>query len=423
MKEALTNKELDQKPGYKKNKLGWIPKDWEIKKLKAIGSFKNGMNKSKEDYGNGRPFVNLMDVFGRKAVNLNGLGLVETTENDLLKYGLKKGDVLFIRSSVKPSGVGLAALVDKNPGKVTYSGFLIRFREKGYLYDEYKKYCFDEPKFRHRLKCKSTISANTNINQQSLGNLRLLLPPLPEQKKIAEILSTWDRAIETLEQLIAKKEELKRGLMQKLLTGKTRFPGFEGVWEEIKLNKLITTFSGGTPSRSKPEYYNGTIPWIKSGELNTRRIFNTKEFITEEGLKNSSAKLVKKNTLLLAIYGATAGVISVNMMEKASINQAVLALVPKNNKIDQGFLELWFSFNKDKIVHTYTQGGQPNLSAKIVKSLTIECPDVEEQRKISKLIFSISNEIEIMKKAINAFKNQKKGLMQQLLTGKTRIKV
>ena len=150
---------MNKKPGYKKTKLGWIPEEWEVKKMLEIGWFKNGMNKEKEDYGSGLPFVNLMDVFDTTTVDFNDLGLVETNPSDIEKYGLKKGDVLFVRSSVKPSGVGLAALVDQDVENVTYSGFIIRFREKGFLDNGYKKYCFNEPSFRYRLKSKSTTSA------------------------------------------------------------------------------------------------------------------------------------------------------------------------------------------------------------------------------------------------------------------------
>jgi len=414
--EALLNE------GHKKTKLGWIPKEWKVKKLGNLFSFRNGVNARKEDYGQGIKFVNVMDVFENTFISHdNIIGSVQLSEKQIKKNLVKKGDVLFNRTSETQDEIGMSALYDDDKEAV-FGGFVIRGRPKNSkLNHQYNGYSFQSELIRKQIISKGQGAVRVNIGQTDLEKVLFPIPPLPEQKKIAEILSIWNQGIETLEQLIAKKEELKRGLMQGLLSSKKRFPGFEGEWEEVKLGKLITTFSGGTPSRGKPEYYNGSIPWIKSGELNTKRIFSTEEFISKDGLKNSSAKLVKENTLLLAIYGATAGVISVNMMEEATINQAVLALIPKSNKIDQGFLEQWFSFNKDRIVHTFTQGGQPNLSAKIVKSLKIKCPDLEEQKKISKLLFSFSDEIEVMKKTTNACKNEKKGLMQLLLTGKTRV--
>jgi type I restriction enzyme S subunit len=422
--DSSTKNEDQVKSGYKKTKLGLIPEDWQLKKLGKLFSFRNGVNASKEDYGQGIKFVNVMDVLENTFITQEKiLGSVRLTHKQIKKNLVKKGDVLFNRTSETQNEIGLTALYNDD-AEAVFGGFVIRGRPKNNaILPEFNGYSFHSELVRKQIISKGQGAVRVNIGQSDLEQVKLPLPPLTEQKKIAEILTTWDKAIETLEQLIAKKEKLKKGLMQQLLTSKKRFPGFDGDWQERKLGDLINTFSGGTPSRSKLEYYGGSIPWIKSGELNTRRIYATEENISAEGLENSSAKLVSKNTLLLAIYGATAGVISVNMMEKASINQAVLALIPKNDKVDQGFLELWFSFNKDRIVHTFTQGGQPNLSAKIVKGLKIECPTIEEQRKISKLLFSISDEIESIKQSMQVIKIQKKGLMQQLLTGKKRVKV
>ena len=209
------------------------------------------------------------------------------------------------------------------------------------------------------------------------------IPNIEEQRRIAEILGTWDRAIETTEKLIAASEAQKKALMQQLLTGKKRLPGFKGKWREVPLGDLAECYSGGTPKRNVGAYYGGDIPWIKSGELNQRKIDLTEENITAEGLKQSSAKLVAPDTVLLALYGATAGVVSETKIE-AAINQAILAIIPSD---DLSKLYLYFTLlHAVDEMKRLTQGGQPNLNAGIVKALRISLPTIEEQHAISSSI-------------------------------------
>jgi type I restriction enzyme S subunit len=201
------------------------PKDnWEVKKLGEIGTFKNGINKSSEDFCFGYPFVNLMDVFGKTTIYTNEhFGLINSNEAERKMYELKKGDVLFIRSSVKHEGVGLTCLIKNNLKDTVFSGFIIRYRDNGVLCNEYKEHCFYNSHFRNKLIGSSTVSANTNINQEALKNLTISFPiSKAEQTHIATILSDMDSEIEALENKRAKYQLIKQGLMQNLLTGKIR---------------------------------------------------------------------------------------------------------------------------------------------------------------------------------------------------------
>ena len=190
--------------------------DWEEKLLSEIGFFKNGLNKDKESFGFGFPFINLMDVFGKKVVKTEKLGLVDANQKDLDNYDLKKGDVLFIRSSVKSEGVGQTALVIDDLPNTVYSGFLIRFRDSYGLDLGFKKYCFMNNDFRLKLLAKSTTSANTNINQESLSALSIKIPCLAEQTKIANFLSAIDHKIEVVAQQIEQTKVWKKGLLQQM---------------------------------------------------------------------------------------------------------------------------------------------------------------------------------------------------------------
>lgn len=196
--------------------------DWEVRKLGEIGKFKNGINKGEADFGFGYPFVNLMDVFGRNVIVSKNFGLINSTTIDRKIYNLKSGDVLFIRSSVKPEGVGLTAVIDQDIPETVFSGFLIRFRDDGFLDKEFKKHCFGTNSFRRKVMGSATVSANTNVNQNSLAELQLSYPPFPEQTRIGHVLNEIDFDINTLENKWSKSKLLKQAMMQDLLTGKVR---------------------------------------------------------------------------------------------------------------------------------------------------------------------------------------------------------
>jgi type I restriction enzyme, S subunit len=228
MQELLTGKKrlagFEKKHGYKQTEVGIIPEDWHIYALGEIGKFKNGINKGSEAFGQGTPFVNLMDIFGVSSLaSTKNLGLVTCSSVERSIYDLRRGDLIFIRSSVKPSGVGLTAVVENDLPETVYSGFLIRFRDGGAIDIGYKRYCFYEERFRKSVIDSSTVSANANINQVSLKQLCIPLPPtITEQTAIAEILCDMDAEIDMLAAKLSKARQVKQGMMSELLTGKVR---------------------------------------------------------------------------------------------------------------------------------------------------------------------------------------------------------
>ncbi len=188
-----------------------------------------------------------------------------------------------------------------------------------------------------------------------------------------------------------------------------RFPEFvdEGEWEIKTIGEVFNSFSGGTPSTSESKYYNGKIPFIRSAEINKEK---TELFITDEGLKNSSAKLVQKGDLLVALYGANSADSAISKIDGA-INQAILCLQSANsNSFTYGFLTL----KKEWIISRYIQGGQGNLSGDIVKSITVPFPSPQEQKKIASCLSSLDELIAAHNDKLDALKDHKKGLMQNL---------
>ena len=190
--------------------------DWEQRKLGDLGSLKNGMNFSKDAMGHGYAFVNLQNIFGNNVVDVKNLGLAEASEKQLLEYSLQKGDVLFVRSSVKLEGVGEAALVAETLENTTYSGFIIRFRDEYGLNNDFKKFVFATKKVRDQIMSQATNSANKNISQSALENLTFEIPSKDEQKQIGEYFSNLDHLITLQQRKLEKLKNIKKSMLEKM---------------------------------------------------------------------------------------------------------------------------------------------------------------------------------------------------------------
>ena len=190
-----------------------------------------------------------------------------------------------------------------------------------------------------------------------------------------------------------------------------RFPEFTEEWRKYKLSEICSFFSGGTPSSSKKEYYDGSIPFIRSGELHEDQ---TELFITEDGLKNSAAKMVEVGDLLLALYGATSGDIAISKINGA-INQAILCIRTEQHK---KFIEsIWYK-HVGKLLQTYLQGGQGNLSADIVKNISFYFAAIEEQKKLAEFIALLDERIATQNKIIEKLETLIKALSHKLTSQK-----
>jgi len=188
-----------------------------------------------------------------------------------------------------------------------------------------------------------------------------------------------------------------------------RFPEFTGDWEQRKLGELTTSYSGGTPSAGNSSYYQGDIPFIRSGEINSSK---TELFLTVDGLSNSSAKLVEVGDILYALYGATSGEVGISKINGA-INQAILAIKPIEGYESQ-FIMQWLKLQKQKIIDKYLQGGQGNLSGSIVKDLLLKIPDLKEQQKIGLFFKQLDDTIALHQRKLDLLKEQKKGFLQKM---------
>ena len=406
------------KGGYKNSERGILPREWVLEKLGTRATFRTGPFGSalhKSDYTNdGIPIVNPMHIIDGEIVPTRTMTVTETAAKQLDEFRLRLRDVVIGRRG----DMGRCAVVgEEQVGWLCGTGSMIvrcgDQTDAGFL-----QRTLSSPKVISVIESCSVGSTMINLNQAVLSNLLIQFPPLPEQRAIATALSDVDALIAGLDSLIAKKRDIKQAVMQQLLTGKLRLPGFSGGWQRKRLGDIATFFSGGTPSTSMPSYYSGDIPWITSGDLNQSIISNVEGRISASGLRNSSAKMIAEDTLLIALYGATAGVVAVSKVA-AAIHQAVLAICPKDDS--HKFLFFKLGFVKDWLITTYTQGGQPNLSGAIVKSIELTMPSVEEQNAIANLLSDMDNELNGTINQRNKVRALKQGMMQELLTSKTRL--
>ncbi|EPT8105641.1 TPA: restriction endonuclease subunit S [Streptococcus pyogenes] len=261
----------------------------------------------------------------------------------------------------------------------------------------------------------STGSTFDSISSSDIKYAKIQIPSLPEQEAIGELFQTVDQLLQLQDQKLATLKEQKQTFLRKMFPAQgqkvpeIRLQGFDGEWEEKKLGEISRMFSGGTPSVGISEYYNGNIPFIRSSEINSDQ---TELFITNKGLSNSSAKIVEKNTLLYALYGATSGEVGLSRISGA-INQAILAIIPEK-KYSSLFIKNWLYKQKSSIIEKYLQGGQGNLSGSIVKGLELYLPSLPEQEAIGDFFQTLDQQMSQTEDKLIELKALKQTLLNRL---------
>lgn len=416
-------------------------------KLKELGSFINGANFTPSQLGKGDKFVNLADIYTEKDLfSTDEFERVELTNSD--NYLLKDGDILFVRSSVKPSGVGFPCLFHKvSEDIVVFCGFIIRFRfDQHIVYPKYLLYLLLLSENRNKVVARGQVLANTNINQKGLGSIAVnIIKSLDEQKAIAGILSKVDEAIEAVENSIKSAERLKKSLMQNLFTGKMRpdgswrseddfyedekFGRIPKGWHIIKGNKITDKITKGqSPKWQGFDYQDTGILFVTSENVRDGYIDVTSpkylpvEF--NDKIKNSQ---LSKGDVLINIVGASIGRCAVfNLdVDYANTNQAV-CVFRTNSGNDSYFISFYLqtSYNQNRLLGTQVETARANLSLGDFRKFKFVIPEKkEEQEEIASVIKTVTSTVEAKINKIAKLKSLKKSLMQNLLTGKVRVDV
>lgn len=397
--------------GYKQTEIGVIPEDWDVKRLGDLFDFKNGLNKEKQYFGTGTPIVNYMDVFKNCGLAAKDIkGKVTVTPAEMNNYNARKGDVFFTRTSETVEEIGIASVITEDLINTVFSGFILRARTKNDLLDiNYKKYCFSAKSVRKEITSKSSYTTRALTNGRLLSEVKIPVPPPPEQKAIAETLSDVDALVSALDALISKKRDIKQGAMQTLLTGSQRLPGFSGDWETKKLGDAAQIIMGQSPSSA---FYNNRklgLPLIQgNADIECRKTI----------ARIYTSQITKKCFIgdIIMSVRAPVGEISKATFD-ACLGRGVCAIRYKNEYL---FHYLIFSENAwSKLSKGSTFD---SVNSKEVKEFEILLPPTpEEQKAIAEVLSEMDAEIEALERKRDKYKALKQGMMQELLTGKTRI--
>ena len=267
------------------------------------------------------------------------------------------------------------------------------------------------------------LGSGSTVKGISLTELRGLpfqAPPLSEQTTIADTLTDVDALLDSLDRIIAKKRDLKQAAMQQLLTGQTRLPGFSGEWKVKRLGDLAQMGSGGTPPSSVASYYDGNIPWVSIADMTKggKLINSTDRNISADGFANSAAQMFPVGTILYAMY-ASLGECSIAGISLCS-SQAILGIKP-NEKLVGEFLYYFLVSLKPMVKTLGQQGTQSNLNKGMVQGFKVSLPVISEQRAIVSVLKEMDAELTALEQRRDKTTVLKQGMMQELLTGRTRL--
>ncbi|EAJ2520388.1 restriction endonuclease subunit S, partial [Campylobacter coli] len=377
-----------------------LPQGWEVKKLGEIGEIVTGSTPSKSNldfYGKDYPFF--------KPSDFEQGYFLENAGDNLSKLGFDKARQLPPKTIlvVCIGSLGKVALTRVIGSCNQQINAIIPHKN---IIAEYIYYYCISSKFQSILFSKAPQTTLAILNKTEFSKLEIIYPKdIKEQERIVGIL---DESIKILEQDLLNLDELMQSALQKAFNplkdnAKENYKLPQG-WEWKSLGEIANTSSGGTPSRNKKEYWeNGNIKWLKSGELNDGYIDFIEENITEEAIKNSSAKIFQKGTLLIAMYGATAGKLGILNLDSTT-NQAICAFLhkDKNIKFLEKFLFYFLFFLRDKIIKDSFGGAQPNINQTYIKNLQIPLPPIKEQEQIASHLDELSSHVKNLKQNYQA---------------------
>lgn len=376
-----------------------LRKGWEKVKLGQIMDFKNGLNFTKSDTGETIKIVGVSDfrdLFELQSTSdLDVISVSNKIKDDEL---LSDGDLLFVRSNGNKALIGRCLYFSNVKERLSFSGFTIRGRVTSKkVFPLYIAHLAKSEIIREAINKQGGGTNISNLSQQILNDIIVHLPPLPEQIKIAEILSTWDNAIQTTEKQIANSQQQKKALMQMLLSGEKRVAGFSGEWNTAKLVKLAT-ISKGTQRNKDTLSETGLYPVINGG---IEPSGYTDQF-------NSS-----RNTITISEGGNSCGYVA---FQKQDFWCGGHCYALENVQIDNLFLYQLLKANEESIMRLRVGSGLPNIQKKALEGFSLHYPnDMIEQQKIAEILTTADQEIETLQRKLECLKLEKRALMQGLL--------
>lgn len=396
------------------NKMTNLPQGWEVKKFEEIANIKGGKRLPKGenllDNNTKFTYIRVADFQDNGTINLQNIKFINENTYNVLKNYKIYDDNLYISIA---GTIGKSGIIPKelNGAILTENAVKLEYIQNN-ISNKFMYFFTLSNIFKTQIQTSTKIVAQPKLAITRLKQIQIPLPPLKEQERIVGILdesfAKIDESIKILEQNLLNLDELMQSALQKAFNplkdnAKENYK-LPQSWEWKSLGEIANTSSGGTPSRNKKEYWeNGNIKWLKSGELNDGYIDFIEENITEEAIKNSSAKIFQKGTLLIAMYGATAGKLGILNLDSTT-NQAICAFLhkDKNIKFLEKFLFYFLFFLRDKIIKDSFGGAQPNINQTYIKNLQIPLPPIKEQEQIASHLDELSSHVKNLKQNYQA---------------------
>jgi type I restriction enzyme S subunit len=407
---------MELKPGYKQTVVGVIPVEWDVVLLDSVSRRASGHTPDKahpEYWGGDIKWVSLADSH-----RLDDHYINETTATITAK-GIANSSANILPAGCcivsRDAGVGKSAVLAE---EMAVSQHFMAWHCGPSLNNHYLYFLLQAMKSElERIAIGNTIKT---IGLPYFKSLRVPLPSIVEQQSIASALLDVDQLIRELAACIAKKRGIRQAAMQELLTGKRRLPGFEGEWVAGKLGDYVEKIvGGGTPSRANPGFWGGEIPWATVKDLTIFQPNQTQEWLTRDGLKNSSANLIPAGTLIASTRMALGK--AVIFATDVAINQDLKAIFFGKNGMARFFC-YWFEANASAIDAIGGGSTVKGISLSQLKALDVANPGLAEQNAIVDVISDIETEIETLENRLTKTRALKQAMMQELLTGRIRLR-
>jgi type I restriction enzyme S subunit len=408
---------------YKQSELGAIPRDWNVIPIgdvcQIVGriGFRGYTVNDIVKEGGGAIAISPSNIQDG-AVNFNKCTYISWEKyEESPEIKIQDGDIILVKTG---STFGKTAIVKGLPERATLNPQLVVLK-KIKINNFYLGYMMGYRVVQDQISAFIVGGALPTLSQRLVAKFILPIPSTKaEQEAIAQALSDADALIESLDQLIAKKRQIKQGAMQELLTGKRRLPGFSGEWEMRRLGELADMGSGGTPPSSNPSFYDGEIPWVAIADMTKggKFISHTERNLSDEGFSNCAAQMFSAGTVLYAMY-ASLGECSIASVPLSS-SQAILGIRVKE-KLNNEFLYYYLQSIKPKVKTLGQQGTQANLNKGMVQDFSLQLPPVIEQTAIATILSDMDTELAALESRHAKVRQIKQGMMQELLTGRIRL--
>ena len=435
-------------PNYKSSDIEWlgdVPEHWEVKRLKtSVNYWVSNVDKVSNETEFSIFLCNYTDVYYNDFIS-SDMNFMETTatKEEIKKFHLEVGDVIITKDSESWDDIAVSSLVVTTNPKLVCGYHLAMIRPKrGKILGEFLARQFQSSAINHQFQIAATGVTRYGLPKSAIGEAIVPLPPLSEQQAIAAFL---DRETNRIDRLIDKKKKLIELLKEKRTTmisravtkgldtsAKLKPSGMEWVgdvpehWETWTISHgFLYIGSGTTPPSDELEWYKGNIPWITTSELRENIIYRTEKCVSEEAIRNFSAlKIFPKESLVIAMYGATIGRLGI-LGIKATTNQACCVMYG-GKVFDIFFVYYWMQAHRESILLLASGGGQPNISRDKIKSLKIPCPRIPEQQAIVAFIdqetAKIDNLVSKVEIAIDRLKEYRTSLISSAVTGKIDVR-